>query len=493
MPDFVAFNDFIERVASAKFQQHRATLERGLLRLAGVAGSALGAVAGSAGSVLDRLTGGAGDGILSSLGATVGTAVRAVMDQVDPKEEFQKMQDFLLDYYKGVEIQHTFVDKSGNHVDCIPIEQQATYRKARAGRHKVSAKPVKPTTKVKRVRRKAGDFGPENTSVMPPLRRGVRDLFDNSISCPEGCVPVRRITLSSLAFLGKFDNFFTKSMPAPAAPAAALPLPADHTGPDGRIHRYAVASGPSGAGAQYFGCGTYLNIWNPDPSPGEMSLSQLWIVRDMGSGKLQTVESGWQVQPVRTRTTAPVLFIFFTADSYKPQSSGYLVNPSGQGFIQTNSDWVIGSDLPASTMAGQQLGFRLQWERKATGDWVLFIGGDNEADPPTELGFFPGFLYKGGDSFGAFNRVQFGGEVATLPNSRSTGQMGSGSTPLDPLAENFRRVAFQRHVSVQTSQGGQWTPVSLTEDNRWAPSYKIVTSQSSFWGNFLFFGGSGAS
>src|SRR5258707_899989 len=53
-------------------------------------------------------------------------------------------------------------------------------------------------------------FGPESAGVVPTLRRGIRDLFGNPLACPEGRVPIRRITLSQLSRFGKLENFFRK-------------------------------------------------------------------------------------------------------------------------------------------------------------------------------------------------------------------------------------------------------------------------------------------
>ncbi|MCI0463996.1 MAG: neprosin family protein [Gemmataceae bacterium] len=455
MPDFVAFQDFLERTASAKLSQVKETLERGVARVLGAAAA--------------RLTG-----------------RRRTASQVSPRTEFTKIKEFILDLYKGVSSDHTFLDRSGNHIDCIPIEQQATFRAARAARHKVRDKPLKPTTKRKRTRATGKTFGPQTTTLTAPLRRGLKDLFGNDIACPEGCVPIRRVTLSRLAHLGKFESYFQKGQVVMPVEGEAVPA-GEAVGPDGRIHRHALAMGQRGA---YFGCAAYLNVWDRSPSPGEMNLGQIWAIRERGAQGVQTVEAGWQIQPRFWGTDAPVLFVYFNPDNYGPRA-GYVTNAKRFGFIQTSSNWIIGSDLPASTMDGQQLGFRMQWERQENGDWVFYLGGDNPEDVPEEIGYFPGFLYQDGDDFD-FNRVDFGGEVATFPTSTASGPMGSGLVPVVPLEDSFRRVAFIRGLLVQTSGGAAWEPPAVQAVNRHAPNYQVAIDESDSWGTYLFFGGGGA-
>jgi hypothetical protein len=465
MPDFVVFEDFIKQVDTARVQHHINTLERGIMLHAPPEVVA----AEQEPRKATRRKG--------------ASAKRAAVAEVEPNPEFKKMRDFILNFYGSAKSQHTFLDASGNHVDCIPIDKQPGYLAARAARHSVRAEPSTPVTKRKRGKATADNFGPYTSLVMPPLLRGKTDQFGNPVACPEGCVPIRRITLPRMTRLGLFENFFKKGhVPTPVAGG---PLPFSNTpGPDGYLHHHAIASSDGGP---FFGCASYMNVWGRNPAPGEMNLSQFWLVRPISGGLPHTIEGGWQIDAPRSGTDAPVLFVFFNPDGYGP-GSGYFVNKMGQGFIQTSPNWVMNSDLPASAMDGQQLGFRMQWEQKDSGDWYMYIGGDNPDDPLEEIGYIPGGLYHGD----TFNTAQFGGEVANRPPSTSTGPMGSGSAPLSPLKESFRRVAFQRNISVQPDVGGSWEPASLTAFTPDRPYYDCAVGQSDKWGTYIFFGGDGA-
>src|SRR5262249_45008175 len=155
-------------------------------------------------------------------------------------------------------------------------------------------------------------FGPESSPIVPPLRRGLTDVFGHQMASPEGRVPLRRITLSQLARLGKLDNFFRKDpgrkfdLPSgkgkkpKQAKGSAKTKPGRRksaapriTGSAGETHRHALCQDSSGG--PYFGCSHFLNVWDVDPSPGVFNLSQLWMVGRLGGQKVQTIESGWQV------------------------------------------------------------------------------------------------------------------------------------------------------------------------------------------------------
>ena len=176
MPDYIAFEDFIARSGSEKFAEHQSTLKAGLERQSN-----------------------RGIGAKKAASHSGRSAVAALHDKVDLKKEFQAMQNFLLEFYKGVECQYSFLDTAGNHIDCIPIELQSTYRTAKAAQLKLRSKPCKPTNKKKRAKASSNTFRPDSMDLVPHLRRGMKDTLGHAAECPEGCVPIRRITLPRLA------------------------------------------------------------------------------------------------------------------------------------------------------------------------------------------------------------------------------------------------------------------------------------------------------
>jgi hypothetical protein len=329
-----------------------------------------------------------------------------------------------------------------------------------------------------------------------------------------------------MARLGRFDNFFHKfpgrKVPAPAkkggkgtsakgtrssgkgAPVkeakrgrAAVP-PEQIVGSPGQreMHRYAVVDvqdqGP------YFGCSTWLNVWNADPSPGIFGLSQLWLA----SPVRVTIESGWQTGQWGN---FPALFIFFNPDGYQTQAgyvndqghSGFGVNREMHGFVQTNPDWVVLGAMPPpySTSGGPQYGHQMQWEFVPGKGWVMSLGPD--PDNLTELGYFPEYLYANGPLAQSAPVLQFGGEVSSMrepdPSFPHTGPMGSGKAPFPDDSDSFGEVSFQRHIAVKTAAGGNMTPATIKiaqgNDN---PYYQASVGFSQNWGTYFFFGGASA-
>jgi hypothetical protein len=483
MADFVSFNEFIDRTGSARLGHHIDMLKAGLQRTAA---------------------------------PRVAAKPKAVAPMAPVKDdvleaEFQKMKQYVLDLYKDATSSHTFLDPSGNFVDCIPVEQQATIRAARKAGYTAPTTP--PPTRLTKPGT-PGDamaFGPESAGVVPTLRRGILDLFGNPLACPEGRVPIRRITLSQLSRFGKLENFFrkapgrdmsplakkrakgsrVKSSKAPAKKATAKrPSQPQITGGGGETHRHVIShtDGP------VYGCSLWLNLWDSDPSPGVFNLSQLWILGRADAGGVQTIESGWQVYPDFYQTNVPVLFVFFNPDNYTPGGrNGYIRNQQNQGFIQVSPNWVIGGALPGpfSTRDGPQYGFQMQWELDNGGNWWLYLGSD--ADGLEAVGYFPAGLYQGGSLTGAGDYVEFGGEVSSRPPSSSTGPMGSGLPPFDNPADSFREVAFQKLISSQTSLSGSMDAANLTlRDTGDSAFYRGFLGNSDKWGSYLFFGGANA-
>lgn len=336
--------------------------------------------------------------------------------------------------------------------------------------------------------------------MLPPLRRGLVDPFGKSMACPEDRVPMRRITIAQMAQLGRFEKFFRKSLPRPHQSAeakehAVVPPPFAGTLGQSAIHRHAICQATNAS--NYYGCSTWLNVWQVDSSPGVFNLSQLWMLGTTNAGQLQTIESGWQTYPGQWGTDAPALFVYYNPDNYNPQTCGYVSNQNMEGFIQTNADWVIGGAMPPpySAVNGEQHGNQMQWEIDGQGNWWLYLG-PGDADPQA-LGYFPAGLYANGTLDRSCQWVEFGGEVcsqqpgdATYPN---TGKMGSGLPPFPKPADSFREVAFQKQITVKVDATGLMVPATLVVpakdpgDANYGSA--VGSSTNASWGNFVFFGG----
>jgi hypothetical protein len=458
MPDFMSFNEFVDRTASAKVEHHRETMAKALLPPAG-----------------------ANAGFL--------TAAVAVVSEDTIEAEFAKMKEYVLGMYKDVsdvKIQDTFLGPGGNFYDCIGFDQQPTYRAAKTAGYDLSAKPPALIPLAGPAHANPTAFSPLVYPILPPLLRGLEDPFGNPLACPEGRVPLRRVTIAQMARLGKFENFFYKY---PSAPPFAGTLGTTE------IHHHAVCNETSGG--NYFTCSTWLNVWEVDPSPGVFSLSQLWLIGSTTAGKVQTIESGWQTYPTLWGTSAPVLFVYYNPNGYD-NTGGYLSNAQHFGFILApGTGWIIGDAMPPpySVTNGDQRGNQMQWQIDGQGNWWLFIGTGNQS--PTAVGYFPVGLYNNGTLAQSAQTLQFGGEACSqspgTPTYPQTGKMGSGIPPFPNPVDSFREVAFQKQMAVSLTFGSAMVPAKLQvlTDSRDA-SYsatQITDSGSADWGSYMFFGG----
>jgi hypothetical protein len=450
---------------------------------------------------------------LEALGPPAAVPKKAVFEA-----EFAKMTAYLRDFYfPGMECAHTYLDANGNFVDCVPVEQQPTARKAAADGLALTAKDLTAETVPLPPRREVKNKNTViATPVVPPLRRGLRDPFGNRVHCPEGCVPIRRITPSEMSRCGTFDRFFSRVVnPTGAARAERATRPHAKDKKAARrgrpvppaagndSHRHAVCE--SKDGSKYFGCATWLNLWKPNPSPGVFSLSQLWMHGSpAANGNPTTIESGWTVYPsfpgLPGIGNSPVIFVFYNPDGYRQGgANGYVGGPTNAGFVRfAGSGWPLMSALPASLPgADNQVGIQMTWVYQdgsnppGTRGWYLYIGQDY--DHVTAVGYFPAANYSGALASNA-TRVQFGGEVAAVDNGSGVvrfGPMGSGVPPTANGADNFGKVAFQADVYVQTVGGDPFFQATLGKVATTPSPYKLTIPPEPEYAGYFFFGGSG--
>lgn len=123
--------------------------------------------------------------------------------------EFQRMKDFILDHYRGVTPVGRPIGVDGQTFDCVPFDQQAAVRAARAaglaidaslaqGAVEPSGVPVSGIFPPGAPRSTAAPSAPKNPH--PP-------------QCPAGTVPLLRITLESMIPFGTLERYFYKAGP----------------------------------------------------------------------------------------------------------------------------------------------------------------------------------------------------------------------------------------------------------------------------------------
>jgi hypothetical protein len=382
---------------------------------------------------------------------------------------FEQMRRHILLLYQDVDVSHSFM-RDSDYFDCVPIEQQASVRLLHLKELATPPPMLSPPS--------ASPFseGSQTTNSMaasPQLRRDDQlDEFGNSMKCEEHTIPMRRVTLDELSRFQTLEEFFEKGPngaghPVPSGQPPALATP---------THKYAYTY----QAVNNWGGNSALNNWNPTvtSSLGEVfSLSQQWYAGGSGSA-LQTVEGGWQVYPQKYGTTNAVLFIYWTATGYQGTGCYNLDCPA---FVQTNSNWDLGSRFVYySTLGGAQADIQMQW-RLYAGNWWLYLQGQ-------AVGYYPGSIYRGGQLTHNATLIEYGGETvgSTLWPPMGSGRFASGG---------WQHAAYQRNVFYfNTASSTQWAHLTAAQPS---PTCYTVAgpywSTTSGWGAYFYLGGPGGS
>lgn len=373
-------------------------------------------------------------------------------------ETFDQMREFLLRRYDGVEVQHSFLERGGEVVDCIPVEQQLSLRDS-------SDVPEPPDPPAEPETGDADDPATgASTPVPPQLHPDYHDEDGNQMWCPPGTVPVLRHTLEQLATEhSTMDDFLVG------------PRAGDN------VRRHAIGEQE----ADNLGGASDINIWSPALIPPQLlsSASQQWY----STGRrpfvtFQSVECGWRAGIIRGPVAAdsvPRLFVFYTRQDYDPNQSCYNDYCAG-GFAYTAgaSHVLHGAITPVSQLGGGQFHLRMGFTLTA-GRWWFHSNG-------AWVGSYPASLFSNGTLGSGARLASFGGETTTGFSSFPT--MGSGRFP----SEGFGRAAFQKLIGVNNTAG---IPIAATlTPGAVAPNcYNIAigSSQDSAWGTYFYYGGPG--
>ncbi len=363
---------------------------------------------------------------------------------------FEQMRQHTLELYRGVQVEHSYLSHEG-YFDCVTIDSQPGVR-AMGG--KAIAAPPQPSTKQAKAPGEAFE-------AVSELALGLKDGFGNAISCGKGTIPMHRVTLERMTKFADLRGFLSKGLKTPKTGAS--------TTADPYVHRHAVGLQmvPNHGGQ------SALALYSP---AGEFSLSQHWYLNGEGAS-MQSVEGGW-VKYLYGWGDRSVTFIFHTADGY---STG-CYNLECAGFVQTNPNWALGGGWSVySTPGGPQYQFTMQWQWYQ-GNWWMFLQG---AGAMEAVGYYPGYIYRGGPMTYYANRSDFGGETARMFTNFA--QMGSGYH----AAHGWGWAAYQHSVFYIVNGVGTWS--SLTPGA--APGcYSIAYTPASAgwnWGTFFYYGGPG--
>jgi hypothetical protein len=393
--------------------------------------------------------------------ATFGSYKKTKGFRVASKAAFEEMRAHLMARHKNHKVKHTFLSKNGHPIDCVPIEQQPSLQHKLLAGHKIQLKaPALPEMALKAPKKAPGTT--EHATLA--LRKGQKDAHGNEMAAPAGTIPIRRVTLEDLTRFKTLKDYLSKH---PSGGGHQLAKPAIGGG-----HRYAVGRQT----VNNFGGSSWLNLWQPVPTTGEFSLSQVWYY---GGSPIQTLEGGWQVYPQKYGHNRPVLFIYWTADGYNKTGAYNLDAP---GFVQVNNSFVIGGSWnTVSATNGTQYGFQLVWFKDpGNGNWWLWLKGSGSL---TAIGYYPKSLYGSGQMSKNATGCDFGGEVT---GTSSSGHMGSGAF----AKTGWAKAAFQNNiVYYPTQRTAAQVKLGGIMPNPSCYTHDLHNSSGTAWGSYFYFGG----
>jgi hypothetical protein len=409
---------------------------------------------------------------------------------------FEEMRQYILAMYQGVNVTHSFI-LGTHHVDCVPIEQQPSVRLL--GLKEIATPPPAPfvVTKSQSIVRDShpnSEIVSDNNVI----------LSGSSALCEEHTIPMMRLTLERLARFTDLRHFLHKYPHGHNPPAEAPPDPWNH--------RYATTYQE----VDNLGGNSTLNYWDPPVNTTELeafSLSQQWYVG--GTGKtfpgLQTAEVGWQVFPQQYGDDNAHLFIYWTANGYNTEDVRGCYNLDCPAFVQTNPNWVLGSDclfpppadpgtdpcyLPnVSTLGGPQYEFTAQFnlydnKEKKEKEWWLYLGASAGSEL-TPVGYYPAAKIYGatGQLTQYAQKIEYGTESVSATTTKFWPPQGSGQMP----SKGYSRAAYQRDMFyIDLSGAGVWDSLKRYQDS---PNCYQVTgpykSNAAGWSVYFYAGGPG--
>jgi hypothetical protein len=301
---------------------------------------------------------------------------------------------------------------------------------------------------------------------------------------PEGTVPVLRKNLEGISFkqslrklIGKypFANFEGMSG-GRMTPQPSIDGPHWHASARQKI----ICFGGQGM----------LSAFDPYcECPDDFSLMQIHL-SNSDTGRMQTLEAGWQERKDSYGDWYPHLFTYYTTNGYTDDDDdkgGY--NQDVDGWIQVDGSIHPGSiSRPNSTKGGDQYVMPLKYQLYKNNWWLMCNG--------RWIGYYPARLFMGNQSLFTTlgdhaDQISFYGEVydsTDVPGKTRT-DMGSGYWP----EYGWQLAAYQRNLLVQTDRAGGMSDFDGVGGSDAPDMYDIETHMlsGSDWGSYCWLGGPG--
>ncbi|CAM8929658.1 unnamed protein product [Rhodiola kirilowii] len=345
----------------------------------------------------------------------------------------------------------SIVSPDGDVIDCVSTQLQPAFDHPLLKGHKPLEAPERP-------RGGSSDDG---------LLESLQHWAESGETCPEGTVPIRRITEQDILRSSSVKRFGRKR--------PARNLRRDSTS-SSHEHAFVFVNQD-----QYYGAKASLNVWTPGVTDeSEFSLSQIWVISGSFGNDLNTIEAGWQVSPELYGDNSPRFFTYWTSDAY--QTTG-CYNLLCSGFVQINNKIAIGAAIsPRSSSCGTQYDIGLMiWKDPKRGHWWLQFGHG------LLIGYWPSFLFNKLRDHASM--IQFGGEVVnTRPSGYHTStQMGSGQF----AKAGFGKAAYFRNLQVVDGDNSLVPLKNMHQLADHPNCYDIRQGRNNAWGTFFYYGGPG--
>ncbi|XP_028788820.1 uncharacterized protein LOC114744845 [Neltuma alba] len=168
---------------------------------------------------------------------------------------------------------------------------------------------------------------------------------------------------------------------------------------------------------KYYGAKATINVWRTHVQQhSEYSLSQIWVINQDDNDNVESVEAGWQVNPLLYGDDKPRFYAYWISDSYG-RTGCYNLHCSG--FVQVSNTVALGATIqPLSIYGGTQYDISLLiWKDPRSGNWSLRAQDINMGYWPTSM------LDRQSESA---TIVQWGGELQGVRRRDGSGHPPGG-------------------------------------------------------------------
>jgi hypothetical protein len=370
--------------------------------------------------------------LLAAVGCDgAGTPEARNAQSVAPNTEALRVQASLDARYAASEVRHSFRTKLGETVDCIDFFAQPGVKALAALGQPITKRPP----------------AAPKTALTGPLAAlafdGSLDEDGNQRACPDGDVPIMRLTADDIARAGGIDAVEHAHARKGHPLMSTLPKSESRSGPPD-IANYAHVTTTFNQSTVTSG-GSILSYFDPPvPNNGSHDISQIWMYTGNGfniggqtctTNCIQSIEAGINVDPSLYGDGALHFFIFSTNDGYKTgcynnnSNTGtcvpFVVLPNAQftpGQILTTTGTPTGSDQSARVqITMKQLFLPIFGGLWINVGWDITLAG-------SEVGYYPIANFSGTMKSSA-STFQAGGEVDDQTNTWVV-PMGNGASPL---------------------------------------------------------------